>query len=102
MFNGRNALVTWFANLFNPPPLAAMNQGQKMARIFLVALTLVLLCIVAAVFAASVLVLAGRAQEMMSEPTALAGTEILFVGALGSALCWRTLLMVSRSEKHAG
>jgi hypothetical protein len=101
LFETTLGLVLWTANVFNPPPLASMNQRQKVARIVLVASTLFLVCLVAAILCSFALVLVGGVRAVMSEPTALAGAEIILIGALGNVVCWRTLLAVARGEHHA-
>ena len=97
MFNGQSALVLWFAHLFNPPPLTTLTRSQKIARSFLVALTLFACCIAVATLAAVALYLAGHAHEMAKDRTTVAGVEIIFIAAIVNALCLRAILTIKRS-----
>jgi hypothetical protein len=98
MHDGGMALVSWLANLFNPPPLGSMNRGQKVGRICLVALTLFFGCVVAAILGTLGLWMAGQARAAMQVPTGLEGMTIVVVGLMGNILCLRTLLAIRRND----
>jgi hypothetical protein len=51
-------LVFWLIHLFDPPPLASMTLGQKIARILGVSLTLLVICILSTIlFATGILMI---------------------------------------------
>jgi hypothetical protein len=97
VFDGLIALVTWFAGLFNPPPLVSLSQGEKILRSFLVALSLFAACIAVATLGAIGLYLIGQAREILNDQKALAGMGIVAVAIVGDALCVRAVLAIKRS-----
>jgi len=96
VFEAGNIIVSWFNHLFNPPPLVSLSQGQKIARSFLVALSLFVCCIAVATFGAVGLYLTGQARAMASDQTTMAGLEIVAIALVGDALCLRAVLAIKR------
>jgi hypothetical protein len=100
MLNRSFALLVWLINLFAPPPLASMSVPQKIGRAFLVTLTLVISCILAAMVGGIGIFVVQRGHDMMgSVPELLRGLEIIFAGACVNVICVAVLLQIKRADR---
>ena len=87
-------------NLFNPPPLAQMNRMQKIGRVFLVTVTLLVNCILLAMAGALAIFLAEHGSEMFGNiPNLMAGLEIIFTSILVNAVCIVVLLKIRKADR---
>jgi hypothetical protein len=94
------ATLIWLINLFNPPPLASMSRLQKVGRVFLVTLTLMLSCTLTAMLGAVGIFLIQRERAMLSSmPELLGGLEIIFTGVCVNAICVVVLFQVKKADR---
>ena len=100
MINRSVAVLAWLINLFNPPPFALMSRTQKVGRAFLVTLTLVVGCILAAMLGAVGIFVVQRGSGMLgSHAELLGGLEIIFAGTCVNAICVTVLLQIRKAER---
>jgi hypothetical protein len=99
------SLGGWVMNLFNPPPLECMTQGQKVGRVLLVATSLVIICIISAMLLASFVFLVQRMKEVVSAILAsdfsfiMNVVGILVLSISVNAICVLVLLYVRRMDQ---
>jgi len=100
MINRSLAVLAWLVNLFNPPPRDSMSLTQKIGRIFLVALTLTISCILAAMLEAVIIFVIQRGHAMLSSiPELLSGLEIILAGICVNAVCVAILLQIRKADR---
>ena len=93
------SILAWLVNLFNPPPLQAMNRLQKVGRVFLFSITLVVVCILLSMFAAACIFTLQHARHMIiSRPELIGDACIIFVSMLVNSLCVMVLLAIRRAD----
>ncbi len=94
------SILTWVVNLFDPPPLDSMNRVQKVGRVFMVTMSLVLGSILAAVVTGIGIYLVQRGHEMVtSVPHLLTGLGIIFTSIVVNTICVLVLLAVKRADQ---
>ena len=94
------SILTWPINLFNPPALSSMNGMQKVGRIFLVTVTLVVSCILAAMLGALGIFIVERGRYMISNASELVGDlGIIFVSICVNILCVIVLLQIRKADR---
>lgn len=92
--------LAWLMNLFDPPPLELMNQKQKICRVFLVTISLVVSCILLAMLAAMGIYLMEQGQRILSdEPHLVNGLGIVFVGICVNAACVLVLFQIRNADR---
>jgi hypothetical protein len=90
----------WFLHLFNPPPLNSMTWLQKIGRVLLVSVTLVVTSILLAMLTALGFFLVERGRQIvLSAPQLLDGTTIILVGIGVNVLCVRVLFAVIKADQ---
>lgn len=94
-----HALLDWMISLFDPPPLATMNTGQKVGRIFLLSATLVIGSILVAMLGAVGLYLIERGREMGSTPQFLDGIGIIIIGIIVNYVCVLMLMQIKHADR---
>jgi Kef-type K+ transport system membrane component KefB len=93
-------VLGWGLHMFDPPPLQSMNRTQKVGRIFLVTITILVTCILTAMGAAVVLYLFERGRQMLgSVPELAAGLEIILAGAAVNAICVIMLFEIRKIDR---
>lgn len=100
LLNRSFAILVWLLNLFNPPPLVLMNRSQKIGRVFLVTLTLVISCTLTAMLGALGIFVIERGRVMLASiPDLLSGLEIIFASISVNAICVAVLLQIRRADR---
>jgi hypothetical protein len=98
--NRFSEILPWLAHLFNPPPLESMTLTQKVGRVFLVALTLVVICILSAMLGALGIFLAQKAHGMLaSTPELLDDLAIIFASMIVNTICVIVLLEIRKADR---
>ena len=98
--NRPSGIFAWLANLFDPPPLESMSLTQKVSRVFLVALTLVVICILTAMLGALGIFLVQKAHGMLGgAPELLDDLAIIFVSMIVNTICVIVLLAIKRADR---
>ena len=93
------SILTWPINLFNPPALGSMSSMQKIGRIFLVTITLVVSCILLAMLGALGIFIVERGHAMISNtPELISDLGIIFVSVSVNALCVMVLLQIRKAD----
>ena len=81
--------------MFDAPPLDSMTLGQKIGRIFYLSLTLLVICILAAMtFASLLFVLEQGGLKSSDVPRFLTGLGIVLTGFSVNAICVAVLLKI--------
>ena len=92
--------MTWLISMVNPPPLHLMSRLQKIARVILFTITLLMLCILTSMFAAVGIFAFQHASHMFSGIPQLVGDiGIVFVSMLVNTLCVLVLLKVKSADE---
>ncbi len=92
-------LVAWLVELFAPPPLASMTRLQKVGRVLLVTVTLVVCSILAAMLGAVAIFLFERGRRMVNSfPEMEDGLGIILVAIGVNAACVFVLLQIRRAD----
>ena len=85
--------------LFNPPPLASMNLRQKVGRILFISLTLITVCILAAIaLAAVIFVVEQSSLKISATPEWPIGLAIVFTSICVNTLCVIALLEIKKLD----
>ena len=99
VINRLSALVSWSITLIDAPPLATMTGWQKVGRVFLVTITLVISSLLMAMLAAIVIfVVQGGRAMLTSMPELLSGLEIIVVSACVNTICVMVLLEIKKAD----
>jgi uncharacterized Tic20 family protein len=99
VINQSITILVWLINLFDPPPLASMSQAQKIGRIFLVTITLVISCILTAMLVTVGIFVIERARDLLgSVPKLLDDLGIIFVSMVVNAICVIVLLEIKKTD----
>jgi uncharacterized membrane protein YidH (DUF202 family) len=94
------SILAWLVNLFNAPPRDTMTVRQKVGRSLLVASTLVVLCILAAMALAVGIFMVERMSRALDKiPDLWSTAAILFVGVAVNALCVFLLFRVKKLDR---
>jgi hypothetical protein len=100
MANRSFSILDWLIHLFAPPPLASMTQAQKVGRVFVFTIALVVICILLSMFAAAGIFtlehmrkMAGGSSELLSD------LGIILVSMLVNTLCVIVLLEVRKADR---
>lgn len=100
MINLPSLVMAWFINLFTPPPLDSMTRSQKVGRIFLITITLVVNSILFAMVGASLIFLLERGTAMLnSVPALMEGLVIILTSIFVNALCVSVLLQIKKADR---
>jgi hypothetical protein len=91
-------LLAWLLNLFDPPPLTAMNFKQKVGRIFLLSGTLIIGSIIVAMLGALGLYIMERGRELGSTPEFFNGVGIILLGVSVNTICIMALVQMKRAD----
>lgn len=92
-------LIFWFFNLFDPPPLQSMNWAQKIARVALVTVSLLITCILMAMLSSLVIFIVQRGLHMLrSGSEFMGGLVIIFVGITVNIVCVMILVEMSKAD----
>jgi hypothetical protein len=98
--NRSSDVLAWLAHLFNPPPLESMTFAQKVGRVFLVALTMVVICILTAMLGALGIFLVQKAHGMLSSaPELLDDLGIIFASMIVNTICVIALLEIRKADR---
>ena len=98
--NRSPGILPWLAHLFNPPPLESMTLTQKVGRVFLVALTLVVICILSAMLGALGIFLVQKAHGMLAgTPELLDDIAIIFASMVVNTICVIVLLEIRKADR---
>jgi Kef-type K+ transport system membrane component KefB len=90
----------WFLHLFNPPPLNSMTWLQKVGRILLVSVALIVTSTLLAMLTALGFFLVERGRQIvLSSPQLRDGTAIILVGVGVNWLCVRVLFAVIKADR---
>jgi len=93
-------MLGWLISLINPPPLHAMSRLQKVARVFVFTLALLMICILSSMLAALGIFLFQHLRHMFSGISVLAGDiGIIFVSMLINAICVMVLLKIKNADQ---
>jgi hypothetical protein len=94
------ALWGWLISLINPPPLKAMTQLQKVARVLLFTMALIVICIITSMLAAVGLFLLQHVHRMFTNHAETIGDiGIIFISMLINALCVMVLLKIKHADQ---
>jgi hypothetical protein len=93
-------LLVWLISLINPPPLQSMSRLQRVARVFLFTVALVLICILSSMLAAIGIFVFQHLRDLFRGIPLLAGDlSIIFVSMLVNALCVMVLLKIKHTDQ---
>jgi hypothetical protein len=93
------ALLAWLITLVDAPPLDTMTRKQKVGRVVLVTVTLVVSCLFAAMLASLVIFVMERGHAMLvSRPELLSGLGIILASILVNTICVYALLQIKRAD----
>jgi len=89
----------WFVYLFDPPPRNSMTFPEKVWRIVLVSVTLVVTSILAAMLAALGLYLVEQGRQIVASiPRFKSGLAIVAVGLVVNSLCVWVLFVIIKAD----
>jgi hypothetical protein len=92
--------LSWWLNLFNPPPLAAMTRGQKIGRIMFVSVSLIVSCVLLSMIGAMTIFLVERGTRMLRDiPELMSGLEILLVSAVVNTFCVSVIIHLRNVDR---
>ncbi len=92
------SFLGWLINLFDPPPLASLTFAQKIGRVVMLSITLVIGSILVAMVGALGLYLMERGRELASTPEFFSGLGVLLVGAGVNSICLAILFQVKKAD----
>jgi hypothetical protein len=99
MVKRSRAFALWMMHWFNPPPLASMTFRQKLGRVFCIFLTLLVVCIVAALtLAALIFVVQQSYFKIATVPELLTGLVIIVASFLINAICVAVLIEIRKLD----
>lgn len=98
MMNRFYALLSWLMNLFNPPPLKSLNFAQRVGRVILLSMTLVVGSVLVAMLGALGLFIMERGRELSSAPQFLEGMGIILVGIAVNVTCVMILIQIKNAD----
>jgi hypothetical protein len=94
------AIGPWLMELINPPPRETLSVVQKIWRVLLVTVTIVTLCIIAALAGALLCVAWQRSREFFEgAPEVRSDLAILLASALVNVACVFTLLQIKKLDR---
>lgn len=94
--------VELFLRLFNPPPLESLTVGQKIGRIFLITVSLTILCIFTAVMLALILYTIHAVPILWSDSKSIGFKHLLAIisaSAMVNTLCVLALLQIKKLDR---
>jgi hypothetical protein len=90
----------WLMELINPPPRASLNLPQKGWRVILVTVTLVTLCVIAALVMSLGFFAWQRSREFLAgAPQFRNGLTILIASVLVNVACIVTLFQIKKLDR---
>jgi hypothetical protein len=94
-----SSLLAWLLSLFDPPPLETMNWAQKVARVFVVTVTLLLSCVLLSMLSSLIIFIVQRGWQMLHGGShLLAGLVIILAGISVNVVCVMILVEISRAD----
>jgi len=94
------ATLGWLISLINPPPLRTMTRVQKVARVFVFTMVLLMICILSSMLAAAGIFILQHASHMFSGFSELIGDlGIIFFSMVVNALCVMVLLKIKAADQ---
>jgi len=94
------SLFSWLLYLFNPPPLETMSLRQKIGRVCLITVTLVVSCILFSMVMALGIFLVERSRAMLANtPELINGLAILLVSLGVNAVCVIILFQIRKTDR---
>ena len=93
-------ILTWLISLVNPPPRASMNRMQKVNRVFLFTMALLMICIISSMAAAVGIYALQRGQQMlMGFPMLVDDVAIIGACMIVNTICVLVLLKIKSADQ---
>lgn len=92
------SLISWIAELFNPPPLESLTFRQRTGRVIMMTVTLVTASVLFAMAGAVGLYVMERGRELRDTPEFYHGLLIVLVGIAVNTGCVLVLLQVKKAD----
>jgi len=93
-------VLAWLISLVNPPPRASMTRMQKVSRVFLFTMALLMVCVISSMAAAVGIYALQRGHQMlMGFPMLVDDVAIIAASMIVNTICVLVLLRIKHADQ---